>query len=168
MKSVSCSQPGYASITCSTISNIPYNLIFITKFNDTSILITIISWNYLNLSVANEYVGDVRIPNQVIKYNHIFCRRISQSDCNDMYNHNAETKDKIDFIFIITKVILLEICMQFRWFNSVIFVICKLHSFSIKLSEWASDCCLTPKSAIFQLYHHENKLYLGIIMSAFY
>ena len=67
---------------CSKIENIPYNLIFITKFNDTSILITIISWDYLNLSVANEYVGDVRIPNQVIKYNHIFCRWVSQSDCN--------------------------------------------------------------------------------------
>ena len=26
-----------ASITCSTISNIPYNLIFTTKFNDSSI-----------------------------------------------------------------------------------------------------------------------------------
>jgi len=34
---------GYASITCSTISNIPYNLIFTTTFNDSSILITIIS-----------------------------------------------------------------------------------------------------------------------------
>jgi hypothetical protein len=29
--------------TCSTISNIPYDLIFTTKFNDSSILITIIS-----------------------------------------------------------------------------------------------------------------------------
>jgi hypothetical protein len=34
-------KPDYASITCSTISNIPYNLIFTTKFNDSSILITI-------------------------------------------------------------------------------------------------------------------------------
>ena len=62
----------YTSITCSKIENILYNLIFITKFNDTSILITIISWDYMNLSVANEYVGDVRIPNQVIKYNQSF------------------------------------------------------------------------------------------------
>jgi hypothetical protein len=31
------------SITCSKIENIPYNLIFKTKFNDSSILITIIS-----------------------------------------------------------------------------------------------------------------------------
>ena len=47
-------------ITCSKISNIPYNLIFTTKFNDSLILITIISCNYLNLS-PNEYVGDVTI-----------------------------------------------------------------------------------------------------------
>ena len=50
MKSVNWPKPGYASITCSTISNIPYNLIFTTKFNDSSILITIISCDYLNLS----------------------------------------------------------------------------------------------------------------------
>jgi hypothetical protein len=50
-------------------SNISYNLIITTKFNDSSILITIISCDYLNLSLANEYVGDVTIPTQVIKYN---------------------------------------------------------------------------------------------------
>ena len=69
MKGVSWPKPGYASITCSTISNIPYNLIFATKFNDSSILITIISCDYLNLSLADEYVGDVTIPTQVIEYN---------------------------------------------------------------------------------------------------
>jgi len=68
-KSLNCSKPGYPSITCSQFSNIPYNLIFTTKFNDSSILITIISCDYLNLSLANEYVGDVTIPIQVIKYN---------------------------------------------------------------------------------------------------
>jgi hypothetical protein len=31
-------------------------------------LITIISCDYLNLSLVNEYVGDVTIPTQVIKY----------------------------------------------------------------------------------------------------
>jgi len=72
MKSVSCSKPGYASITCSNILNIAYNLIFTTKFNDSSILITIISCDYLNLLLANEYVGDVTIPTQVIKYNQHF------------------------------------------------------------------------------------------------
>jgi hypothetical protein len=60
---------GYASITCSTISNIPYNLIFATKFNDSWILITIISCDYLNLSLADEHVGDVTIPTQVIENN---------------------------------------------------------------------------------------------------
>jgi hypothetical protein len=69
MKTVNCSKPGYASITC---SNIPYNLIFTTKLIDSSILITIISCDYLNLSLANEYVGDATIPTQVIKYNQYF------------------------------------------------------------------------------------------------
>jgi hypothetical protein len=59
-------------ITCSTISNIPYNLIFTTKFNDFSIFITIISCDYLNLSLADEHVGDVTIPTQVIEYNQNF------------------------------------------------------------------------------------------------
>ena len=72
MKRVHCSKPGYASITCSKISNISYDLIFTTKFNDSSILITIISCDYLNLTLANEYVGDVTIPTQVIKYNQYF------------------------------------------------------------------------------------------------
>ena len=66
----------------STISNIPYNLIFTTKLNDSLILITIISWGYFNLSLANEYVGDVTIPTQDIKYNQFFSRQISQSDCS--------------------------------------------------------------------------------------
>ena len=83
MKSVNWPKPGYASITCSTISNIPYNLIFTTKFNDSSILITIISCDCLNLSLADEHVGDVTIPTQVIEYNQdFFSRRISQSDWN--------------------------------------------------------------------------------------
>jgi hypothetical protein len=68
MKSVSYSKSGYTSITCSKIEHtcIPYNLIFTKFFNDLSILITIISWNYLNLSLTNEYVGNVTIPTQVI------------------------------------------------------------------------------------------------------
>jgi len=64
--------PGYTSITCSQIKNIPYNLIFTTDFNDSSILITIILCDYLNLSLANEYGGDVTIPTQVIKHNQNF------------------------------------------------------------------------------------------------
>ena len=42
----------------SKIEHIPYNLNFKAKFNDSSILISIMSWDYLNLSLANEYVGD--------------------------------------------------------------------------------------------------------------
>ena len=48
---------------------------FTTKCNDYSILITIISWDYSNL--ANEYVGDVTIPKQVIKYNHVAANQIA-------------------------------------------------------------------------------------------
>jgi hypothetical protein len=44
----------YLYIHLRKISNIPYNLIFTTKFNDSLILITIISCDYLNLSLANE------------------------------------------------------------------------------------------------------------------
>jgi hypothetical protein len=54
------------------IWNIPYNLIFTAKFNDSSILITIISCDCLNLLLANEYVDDVTIPTKVIKYNQNF------------------------------------------------------------------------------------------------
>jgi hypothetical protein len=35
----------------------------------------------LALDEDNEYVGDVTIPTQVIKYNQCCSRRISQSDC---------------------------------------------------------------------------------------
>ena len=47
--------------TCSTISNIPYNLIFVAKFNDSSILITIISCDYLNLSIRLEYSNQIKL-----------------------------------------------------------------------------------------------------------
>ena len=67
MKSINCFKPGYTSIPFLKIENIPYNLILTTKFNDSSILIMIISCDYLNLSLANEYVGDITIPTQVIK-----------------------------------------------------------------------------------------------------
>jgi hypothetical protein len=43
---------------------------FTTKFNDSSILITIISYDYLSLWLATEYVSDVTIPTHVIKNNH--------------------------------------------------------------------------------------------------
>jgi hypothetical protein len=81
MKSVNCSKPGYASITCSKISNIPYNLTFTTKFNDSSIVITIISWDYLNLTLANEYKTSQYQP-RLSSITIFFSRRISQSDCS--------------------------------------------------------------------------------------
>jgi hypothetical protein len=62
--------------------NIPYNLIFTTKFNEPSILITIISCDYLNLSLANEYAGDVTIPTRLSINTKAFSKRISQSDCS--------------------------------------------------------------------------------------
>ena len=68
------------SITCSKLQHISYNLIFATKFNDSSISITTISWTILDFSLVNEYIGDVTIPTQVIKYNQCWSRRISQSD----------------------------------------------------------------------------------------
>ena len=39
---------------------------------------TIISCDYLNLSLANEYVGDVTIPMQVDKYNQNFLQADQQ------------------------------------------------------------------------------------------
>ena len=62
------------------LKNIPYNLIFTIQFNDSSIWITIISCDYLNLSLANEYVGDVTILTQSITK--IFSKQINQSDCS--------------------------------------------------------------------------------------
>jgi hypothetical protein len=79
MKRVDCSKQSYTSITCSEIEHIPYNVIFTTKFNDSSILIMIISWDNLNLSLANEYVDDVTIQTHIIKYNQCCSRWISQS-----------------------------------------------------------------------------------------
>jgi hypothetical protein len=47
----------------------PYNLNLTTKCNDSSIFITIISWDYMYLT-------------QVIKYNQCCYMWISQSDCS--------------------------------------------------------------------------------------
>ena len=53
-------------------NNFKYSLQFTTKFNDSSILITIISCDYLNLLLADENAGDVIIPTQVIEFNQNF------------------------------------------------------------------------------------------------
>jgi hypothetical protein len=70
----------------------PYHLIFTTKFKDSSIY----SWDYLNLSFVNDYIGDVTLPTQAIKYNKCCSRRISQSDCSihDKLNH-CQMKNEI-------------------------------------------------------------------------
>ena len=93
MKSVNGPKPGYASVSCSTVSNIPYNLILTKCFNDSSILITIISYNYLNLSLADEHVGDVTIPIQIIEYNQNFLHvdkpiRLKYSNQIKLYNND--------------------------------------------------------------------------------
>ena len=113
MKSVNCSEPGYIStcITCLQIELIPYNLIFTTKFNDSLILIMIISWAILNLSLANEYVVDVTIPTQVIKYNQCCSRWISQSDCsihiklNDMLLNGQKIHSVQLFVYIMLDIV---------------------------------------------------------------
>jgi len=46
----------------------------------SSISITIIPCDYLNLSLADEHVGDVTIPTQVTEYNQNCLQAISQSD----------------------------------------------------------------------------------------
>jgi len=77
MKSVNCTKPGYTL----KISNIPYNLIFTTQFNDSPILITIISCDYLNLSLANEYMlMTSQYQPRLSSITRIFSKRISQSD----------------------------------------------------------------------------------------
>jgi hypothetical protein len=69
-------KPGYASITCSTISNIPYNLIFTTKFNDSSIHVTIwiCRWR-MNTLMTSQYQPMLSSITKILS------RRISQSDC---------------------------------------------------------------------------------------
>ena len=90
MESVNCSKQCYTSITYSKTEHIPYNLIFAIKCNDSSTLITIISWGHLNLSLTNEYVVDVTIPTQVIMYNQCCSRKIRRSDCIKLKKMNCE------------------------------------------------------------------------------
>ena len=91
--------------------NIPYNLIFTTKFNDSSILITIISCDYLNLSLADESVGDVTIPTQVIEYNQNFLQvdqpiRLKYSNqiklLHNVYYNQTTQSDKT-FVMLFSK-----------------------------------------------------------------
>jgi hypothetical protein len=130
MKSINCSIPGYTNIICSKIEHIPYNLIFTTKYNDSSILIRIISWDYLNLSLANVYVDDVIMPTQVIKYNQCCSRRISRSVCS------IHIKLLIFFLIhsksvLYTSSIIVRVCSICHWVNSRLFYTRIFHVFII-------------------------------------
>ena len=70
--------------------------------NDSSILITIISCDYLNLSLAEEHVVDVTIPTQVIEHTKIFSRQISQLDSSIQIKLNyyiINVKHKLKYCF---------------------------------------------------------------------
>ena len=58
---------------------------------------TIISCDYLNLSLANEYVGDVTIPTQVIKYNQNFLQAFQpiRIQCSIQIELNYNKQDMI-------------------------------------------------------------------------
>ena len=58
------------------------------KFNDSSILITIISCDYLNLSLADEHVGDVTISNQVTEYSQFFLQ--AEQPIRLQYSHQVK------------------------------------------------------------------------------
>ena len=56
--------------------NLFKNFKYTLELIDSSILITIISCDYSNLSLANEYSGDVAMPTQVIKYDQHFLQAV--------------------------------------------------------------------------------------------
>ena len=89
MKTVNCTKPGYTSKTCLKIENIPYNLIFTTTFNDYSILITMISLDCLNLSLANEYVCEGTIQPRLSSI-----KKILQADQPIRLQYSHQTKFK--------------------------------------------------------------------------
>ena len=61
------------------MSNIPYNLIFKTKFLDFNLDYFMVLFESVS---SNDYIGDVTIPTQVIKYNQCYSRQFSHSDCS--------------------------------------------------------------------------------------
>jgi hypothetical protein len=137
-KSVYWSKPGYTSIICSTISNIPYNLIFTTKFNDSSILFTITSCDYLNLSFANEHVGDVTIPTRFLSITKIFSRRISQSACSIQIKLNYFNKENSLFHTIL------------KWFSTYfgsIQIFCTIRLVDLRTKPGTAMQCKTKDSS---------------------
>ena len=103
MKSVDWPKPGYASITCSTISNIPYNFIFTTKFNDASILIMIISCDYLYFRWRMNTLVTSQYQHRLSSITKIFSRRISQSDCNIQIKLNYIQDDHTIYVHICSR-----------------------------------------------------------------
>ena len=134
-------------ITCTKISNIPYNSIFTTKFSHSLILIGIISWDYLNLSVANEYTGDITISNKVLMYNHCCSRQISQSDCS--------IHIKLNYYNLL--LILNDICTKLMWSASgLLQAIYVLHSSTFSCSSRISFSFFRISSPISFIMHLSN------------
>ena len=140
MKSVNWPKSGnYANITCSTISKIPYNFIFTTKFNNSSILITIISCDYFNFSLATsqyqtrlsrfqDFIDNTR-THKCVTWGHniytvlqlssitkIFSRRISQSDWNIQIRLNYYPLNKL-YLTIPGHIILNNWIFRFYMYN---------------------------------------------------
>ena len=106
MKTVNCTKPGYTSKTCSKIENIPYNLIFTTTINDSSILITMISLDCLNLSLANEFVCEGTIQPRLSSIKKKFSRRINQSDCSIHIRLNLNINVNPEYMLLMLKNVL--------------------------------------------------------------
>ena len=86
---------------------------------------------YLKLSLANEYVCDVTISTQVIKYNQCWSRQINQSDCSIHIKVNYSKLIKI-------------IINRFVFFKQVELAsrLCKCGVWSRKKSSWYVLCLL--------------------------
>ena len=61
----------------------------------------------MNLSLALEFVGDVTIPTQVIKYNQFLSRRISQPDCTIHIKLNY-LKLNVSFVLIFIENLIMQ------------------------------------------------------------
>jgi hypothetical protein len=69
--------PGYSLI----IAN-PMDFSTIMTKIDCNEYDNVLEFKVFEFVIANEYVGDVTIPTQIIKYNQCFSSQISQSDCS--------------------------------------------------------------------------------------
>jgi hypothetical protein len=78
--------------------NIPYNLIFTTKFNDSSILITIISWHHYTITAL--CVGKLKKENQyfncVLSEEYIY---ISLKQVKNKKQHNKKREPVLQLCF---------------------------------------------------------------------